>query len=120
MCKITPSNLADLAYNTFRFYPEIRAEFAKTECAVAVRGTNPRTLNATMSIREYGMENFPDWQAGKAGTWGEAAFVMMWRNESTGGLGVTAVMGTTSEYRFQDLRTVTNIVKDNENRQWLV
>ena len=119
-CKITPSNLADLAYNTFRFYPEIVTEFAKTECAVAVRGTNPRTLNATMTIRDYGMENFPDWVAGKAGTWGEAAFVMMWRDESTGGLGVTAVMGTTSAYRFQDLRTVTNIVKDNENRQWLV
>ena len=119
-CKITPSNLADLAYNTFRFYPEIRAEFAKTECAVAVRGTNPRTLNATMSIRDYGMENFPDWVAGKAGTWGEAAFVMMWRNESNGFLGVTAVMGTTPTYRFQDLRTATNLVKDNENKAWLV
>ena len=119
-CKITPSNLADLAYNTFRFYPEIVTEFAKTECAVAVRGTNPRTLNATMTIRDYGMENFPDWVAGKAGTWGEAAFVMMWRNESNGFLGVTAVMGTTATYRFQDLRTATNLVKDNENRQWLV
>ena len=120
MCKITPSNLADLAYNTFRFYPEIRAEFAKTECAVAVSGTNPRTLNATTYIRDYGMENFPDWQAGKSGTWGEAAFVMMWLNESNGFLGVTAVMGTTPTYRSQDLRTVTNLVKDNENRQWLV
>ena len=119
-CKITPSNLADLAYNTFTSYPEIRTEFAKTECAVAVRGTNPRTLNATMSIRDYGMENFPDWQAGKAGTWGEAAFVMMWRDESTGGLGVTAVMGTTPTYRFQDLRTATNLVKDNANKTWLV
>lgn len=119
-CKITPSNLADLAYNTFRFYPEIVTEFAKTECAVAVRGTNPRTLNATMSIRDYGMENFPDWVAGKAGTWGEAAFVMMWRNESNGFLGVTAVMGTTPTYRFQDLRTATNLVKDNENKAWLV
>ena len=119
-CKITPSNLADLAYNTFRFYPEIVTEFAKTECAVAVRGTNPRTLNATMTIRDYGMENFPDWVAGKAGTWGEAAFVMMWRNESNGFLGVTAVMGTTPTYRFQDLRTATNLVKDNENKAWLV
>ena len=119
-CKITPSNLADLAYNTFRFYPEIVTEFAKTECAVAVRGTNPRTLNATMTIRDYGMENFPDWVAGKAGTWGEAAFVMMWRNESNGFLGVTAVMGTTPTYRFQDLRTATNLVKDRENRIWLV
>ena len=119
-CKITPSNLADLAYNTFTSYPEIRTEFAKTECAVAVRGTNPRTLNATMSIRDYGMENFPDWQAGKAGTWGEASFVMMWRDESTGGLGVTAVMGTTPTYRFQDLRMATNLVKDRENRIWLV
>ena len=119
-CKITPSNLADLAYNTFRFYPEIVTEFAKTECAVAVRGTNPRTLNATMTIRDYGMENFPDWVAGKAGTWGEAAFVMMWRNESNGFLGVTAVMGTTATYRFQDLRTATNLVKDNENKAWLV
>ena len=119
-CKITPSNLADLAYNTFRFYPEIVTEFAKTECAVAVRGTNPRTLNATMTIRDYGMENFPDWVAGKAGTWGEAAFVMMWRNESNGYLGVTAVMGTTPTYRFQDLRTATNLVKDNENKAWLV
>ena len=119
-CKITPSNLADLAYNTFTSYPEIRTEFAKTECAVAVRGTNLRTLNATMTIRDYGMENFPDWQAGKAGTWGEAAFVMMWRDESTGGLGVTAVMGTTPTYRFQDLRTATNLVKDNENKAWLV
>ena len=87
---------------------------------MSVRGGNARTLKATMSIRDYGMENFPDWQAGKAGTWGEAAFVMMWRNEANGNLGVTAVMGTTSAYRFQDLRTVTNIVKDNENRQWLV
>ena len=119
-CKITPSNLADLAYNTFTSYPEIRTEFAKTECAVAVRGTNPRTLNATMSIRDYGMENFPDWQAGKAGTWGEASFVMMWRDESTGGLGVTAVMGTTPTYRFKDLRMATNLVKDRENRIWLV
>ena len=119
-CKITPSNLADLAYNTFRFYPEIVTEFAKTECAVAVRGTNPRTLNATMTIRDYGMENFPDWVAGKAGTWGEAAFVMMWRNESNGFLGVTAVMGTTPTYRFRDLRTATNLVKDNENKAWLV
>ena len=119
-CKITPSNLADLAYNTFRFYPEIVTEFAKTECAVAVRGTNPRTLKATMTIRDYGMENFPDWVAGKAGTWGEAAFVMMWRNESNGFLGVTAVMGTTPTYRFQDLRTATNLVKDNENKAWLV
>ena len=119
-CKITPSDLADLAYNTFRFYPEIRAEFAKTECAVAVRGTNPRTLNATMAIRDYGMENFPDWRAGKSGTWGEAAFVMMWINESNGFLGVTAVMGTTPTYRFQDLRTATNLVKDNENKAWLV
>lgn len=119
-CKITPSNLADLAYNTFRFYPEIVTEFAKTECAVAVRGTNPRTLNATTTIRDYGMENFPDWVAGKAGTWGEAAFVMMWRNESNGFLGVTAVMGTTPTYRFQDLRTATNLVKDNENKAWLV
>ena len=119
-CKITPSNLADLAYNTFRFYPEIVTEFAKTECAVAVRGTNPRTLNATMTIRDYGMENFPDWVAGKAGTWGEAAFVMMWCNESNGFLGVTAVMGTTPTYRFQDLRTATNLVKDNENKAWLV
>ena len=119
-CKITPSNLADLAYNTFTSYPEIRTEFAKTECAVAVRGTNPRTLNATMTIRDYGMENFPDWQAGKAGTWGEAAFVMMWRDESTGGLGVTAVMGTTPTYRFQDLRMATNLVKDNANKIWLV
>ena len=119
-CKITPSNLADLAYNTFRFYPEIVTEFAKTECAVAVRGTNPRTLKATTTIRDYGMENFPDWVAGKAGTWGEAAFVMMWRNESNGFLGVTAVMGTTPTYRFQDLRTATNLVKDNENKAWLV
>ena len=119
-CKITPSNLADLAYNTFTSYPEIRTEFAKTECAVAVRGTNPRTLNATMSIRDYGMENFPDWQAGKAGTWGDASFVMMWRDESTGGLGVTAVMGTTPTYRFQDLRMATNLVKDNANKIWLV
>ena len=119
-CKITPSNLADLAYNTFRFYPEIRAEFAKTECAVAVSGTNPRTLNATTYIRDYGMENFPDWQAGKSGTWGEAAFVMLWLNESNGFLGVTAVMGTTPTYRFQDLRTATNLVKDNENKAWLV
>lgn len=119
-CKITPSNLADLAYNTFRFYPEIVTEFAKTECAVAVRGTKPRTLKATTTIRDYGMENFPDWVAGKAGTWGEAAFVMMWRNESNGFLGVTAVMGTTPTYRFQDLRTATNLVKDNENKAWLV
>lgn len=119
-CKITPNDLAVLYYRTFTSYPEIRTEFAKTECEVSVRGGDARTLKATMTIREYGMENFPDWQAGKAGTWGEAAFVMMWRNEANGQLGVTAVMGTTSEYRFQDLRTVTNIVKDNENRQWLV
>ena len=119
-CKITPNDLAVLCYNTFVSYAQIRTEFAKTECAVAVRGTNPRTLKATTSIKEYGMENFPDWQAGKAGTWGEAAFVMMWTNEATGELGVTAVMGTTPTYRFQDLRTVTNIVKDNENRKWLV
>ena len=119
-CKITPSNLADLAYNTFISYAQIKTEFAKTECAVAVRGTNPRTLKATTTIRDYGMENFPDWVAGKAGTWGEAAFVMMWRNESNGFLGVTAVMGTTPTYRFQDLRTATNLVKDNENKAWLV
>ena len=73
-----------------------------------------------MTIRDYGMENFPDWEAGKAGTWGEAAFVMMWRDESTGGLGVTAVMGTTPTYRFQDLRMATNLVKDNANKIWLV
>ena len=119
-CKITPSNLADLAYNTFISYAQIKTEFAKTECAVAVRGTNPRTLKATTTIRDYGMENFPDWVAGKAGTWGEAAFVMMWLNESNGFSGVTAVMGTTPTYRFQDLRTATNLVKDNENKAWLV
>lgn len=119
-CRISADDLASLTLITFGI-ASIRAVFANTTCAVEVRGPNARTLYAAKSIVTFGMGNFPDHLASKAGTWsGEATFTLLFRTEHNAGLGVAVIMGSNNARRYYDLRTVVDAAKSKYNTQFLI
>lgn len=119
-CLISPNDLASLTLTTFGI-ASIRAIFANTTCDVQVRGPNARVLSSAKSILEFGMDNFPDHQASKAGSWGgEATFTLLFRTEHNAGLGVAVIMGSTTARRYYDLRTIVNAAKDKYNSQFVL
>lgn len=117
--KIRPRDMADVMFKDLEI-PAIKDAFAQTKIKVTVRGAQPRTLEATNGMYDYGLESFPDRVASKAGSltgWYNLAIAF-----STSGAqpGVAVLMGSTSAGRYPDTRALINLAKDRYNRQYLL